>query len=76
MSINDKLVQVAKPIPENSLAIGVVGMTYLMWPAAGVGIPEMYGLEPDSPNDWEKVKGLLFTEKELKILPGYPTSLS
>ncbi len=76
MSIDNRLVQVVMLIPENSLALGVVGMTCLMWPAAGVGIPDMYGLEPEFPDDRENVKGLLFTERELKVLPEYSSSVA
>ena len=64
-----KLVRVARPIPDNSLAMGVVGTAHLMWPAAGVGIPEMYGLEPESLEDQAKVNGMLFTQEELEALP-------
>ncbi len=69
MVLNGKLVQVARPIPDNSLAMGVVGTAHLMWPAAGNGIPEMYGSEPEFPEDQEKVNGMLFTEEELEVLP-------
>ncbi len=52
---------------------------HVMWDDTAfgdVGIPAMYGLEPKSPDDQKKVKGLLFTERELKVLPGYPSSMA
>lgn len=76
MSIDNELVQVIRPMPENKLAMGVVGTTYLMWPAGDVGIPAMYGLEPEFPDDQEKVEGLLFTERELEVLPGAASSMA
>ena len=75
MTLSGKLVQVARPTTENSLAQGAVGVA---WAVAGMGIDEedeveetadMYILEPESPVDQEKVEGLLFTEGELEALP-------
>ena len=71
MTLSGKLVQVARPIPENSLAQGAVGTA---WTVAEVGIDDvetadMYILEPESLADQEKVEGLLFTEGELEALP-------
>ena len=69
MVLSGKLVQVARPIPENSLAMGVVGIAYLAWPRVDVGIPEMYILVPESLTDQETFGGMLFTEEELEALP-------
>ena len=72
MTLSGKLVQVARPTPENSLAQGAVGVA---WAVAGMGIDEeyetvdMYLLEPESADDQEKVAGLLFTEGELEEFP-------
>ena len=68
MTLSNKMVQVARPIPENSLALGVVGAALLMWESDAVGIPDMYILDPESPDDQEKVAGLLFTDGELEAL--------
>ena len=73
MTLSGKLVQVARPTTENSLAQGAVGVA---WAVAGMGIDEdeveetadLYLLEPESPSDQEKVAGLLFTEGELEAL--------
>ena len=71
MTLSGKLVQVVRPIPENSLAQGAVGVA---WTVAEMGIDDvetadMYILEPESLDDQEKVEGLLFTEGELEALP-------
>jgi len=74
MTLSGKLVQVARPTTENSLAQGAVGVA---WAVAGMGIGEdeveetadTYILEPESLKDQEKVAGLLFTEGELEALP-------
>ncbi len=74
MTLSGKLVQVARPTTENSLAQGAVGVA---WAVAGMGIDEdeaeetadTYILEPESPGDQEKVAVLLFTEGELEPLP-------
>ncbi len=68
MVLNGRLVQVARPIPENSLAMGVVGIAQLAWPRVDVGIPEMYILVPQSLADHERFGGMLFTEEELEAL--------
>ncbi len=69
MVLNGKLVQVARPTPDKSLAQGVVGVAHLVWPTTIVGFSDLYLLEPESPDDQEKVEGLLFTEGELEELP-------
>ena len=69
MSLHGKLVQVARPTPENSLAQGVVGTAWLMWPRDSIGIPDLYVLEPEIPDDQKLVEGLLFTNVELEPLP-------
>ncbi len=69
MDLSGKLVQVARPTPDNSLAMGMVGVAHLMWPRVDVGIPEMYILVPESLTDQETFGGMLFTEEELEALP-------
>ena len=69
MTLSGKMVQVARPTPDNSLALGIVGMAHLMWPRVDVGIPEMYILVPESLADQEGFGGMLFTEEELEALP-------
>ncbi len=69
MTLSGKLVQVARPTPEHSLAQGAVGVA---WPAGILDIDTgdmYYSLEPESPADQEKVAGFLFTEGELEELP-------
>ena len=66
MTLNGKLVQVARPSTVNSLADGAVGVA---WTVAITGIDDvdtMYRLVPESPADREKVTGLLFAEGELE----------
>ena len=65
MVLNGRLVQVVRPTADNSLVQGVVGVTHLVWPTTIVGFSDLYLLEPESPDDQEKVEGLLFTEVEL-----------
>ena len=69
MVLNGRLVQVARPTPDNSLALGMVGVAHLMWPRVDVGIPEMYVLVPESLADHQRFGGMLFAEGELEALP-------
>ena len=74
MTLSGKLVQVARPSTENSLAEGAVGVAWALvaglWiDDVGTTVVAMYVLEPESPDDQEKVAGLLFIEAELKPLP-------
>ena len=69
MTLNGKLVQVARPSTINSLADGAVGVA---WTFAIPGIDDVetvYRLLPESPADQEMVAGLLFAEGELEELP-------
>ena len=71
MTLSGKLVQVARPTPENSLAQGMVGT---VWSMRAMGddlpsnryVPDPYLLEPEGFDNQEKVAGLLFTEGELE----------
>ena len=74
MILSGKLVQVARPTPENSLALGVVGVAWALvgglWiDDCGADVGAIYFLEPESSADQEKVAGLLFIEAELEPLP-------
>ncbi len=69
MVLNGRLVQVARPTPDNSLVQGVVGVAHLVWPSTLVGFSDLYLLEPESPEDQERVEGLLFVDGELEVLP-------
>ncbi len=69
MTLQGKLVEVAKPNPANSLVQRVVGVANLVWPSTLVGVSDLYLLEAESPDDKERVEGLLFTEGELEALP-------
>ena len=69
MTLSGRMVQVARPTPDNILAQGVVGIAHLAWPRVDVGIPEMYILVPESLTDQETFGGMLFTEEELEALP-------
>ncbi len=69
MVLNGRLVQVARPTPDNSLVQGAVGVAHLVWPSTLVGFSDLYLLEPESPEDGERVEGLLFAEGELEELP-------
>ncbi len=69
MVLSGKLVQVARPTPDNILALDMVGIAHLAWPRVDVGIPEMYILVPESLADHERFGGMLFTEEELEALP-------
>ena len=68
---NAKLVQVARPTPENSLAQGMVGT---VWSVRAMGddlpskgyVPHLYLLEPEGFDSQQKVVGLLFTGGELE----------
>ena len=69
MTLNGRLVQVARPSTVNSLADGAVGVA---WTFAITGIDDMepmYRLLPEGFEDQEMVAGLLFTEGELEPLP-------
>ena len=66
MTLANKRVQVARPVYENSLAIGIVGLAI---PAATTIVANRYVLVPDDAKDLEKVQGLLFSEAELEPLP-------
>lgn len=74
MTLSGKLVKVARPKPENSLAQGMVGTA---WSVRDMGedlpgnsnISDLYLLEPEGFDDQEKVAGLLFAEVELEQLP-------
>ena len=69
MTLNGRLVQVARPSTVNGLADGAVGVA---WTVAVKGIDDvetMYRLAPESPADQEQVAGLLFAERELEPLP-------
>jgi len=52
---NGRLVQVVRPTADNSLVQGVVGVAHLVWPTTIVGFSDLYLLEPESPDDQEKV---------------------
>ena len=72
MVLSGKLVQVARPTPENSLAQGMVGTAWSVRDMEdgvpnNVSIPDLYLLEPEGFADQEKVAGLLFTEGELEL---------
>ncbi len=69
MTLQGKLVQVARPTPDNSLVQGVEGIAHLVWPSTLVGGSDLYLLEPELPDDKERVDGLLFAEGELEALP-------
>jgi len=74
VTLSGKLVQVARPSTENSLAQGSVGVAWALvgglWiDDGGADVVAMYFLEPESPADQEMVTGLLFTEGELEPLP-------
>ena len=62
MKMDGRIVQVVKPIPEHSLAHGVVGTATQV----GLLFPDLYALDPVIPEDEDKFKGLLFTEAELE----------
>ncbi len=73
MTLSGKLVQVARPTPENSLAQGMVGTGWSVRDMAdnlpSAIVTDVYLLEPEGFDDQEKVAGLLFTEGELEHLP-------
>ena len=66
MTLANKRVQVARPVYENSLSIGIVGIAIL---AATTVVAGRYGLVPDNEADLVKVQDLLFSEAELEPLP-------
>ena len=66
MTLANKRVQVVRPVYENSLSIGIVGIAI---PAATTVVAGRYVLVPENATDLEKVQGLLFSEAELEPLP-------
>lgn len=73
MNLSGKLVQVARPSRENSLAQSMVGTAWSVRDMSddlpsGRGTEDLYLLEPESLDDQEKVAGLLFSEAELELL--------
>ncbi len=66
MSLAHKRVQVARPVYENSLAIGIVGIAL---PALHSVVAGRYFLLPESNKDLDIVEDLLFSESELELLP-------
>ena len=66
MSLDDKRVQVARPVYENSLAVGIVGIAL---PAHHFVVAGRYFLLPESNKDLDIVEDLLFGGSELKLLP-------
>jgi hypothetical protein len=74
MTLSGKLVQVARPTQENSLAEGMVGTAWSALDmddgaASAASGPDLYILEPEGLDDQEKIAGLLFSEAELEPLP-------
>ena len=74
MTLSGKLVQVARPTQENSLAEGMVGTAWSAIdmdddPTSAGSAPDMYILEAEGLEDQEKIAGLLFSEAELEPLP-------
>ena len=65
MTLAKKRVRVARPTEENRVAQGVVGMA-LPARARTLGV---YYLIPYYGGDMDKVKGLVFSEAELQLLP-------
>ena len=68
MRFSGKLVQVARPTLENSLAMGIVGTAYMA--IAGGEIFGLYILFPEDDTVLNVVWDMLFTEAELEELPG------
>ena len=69
MTLNGRLVQVARPSTVNSLADGAVGVAWTVVVTGFDAVETMYRLAPESPADQEKIAGLLFAEGELEPLP-------
>lgn len=74
MNLSGKLVQVARPTRENSLAQSMVGTAWSVSDMSddlpgNQGTEDLYLLEPEGLDDQEKVAGLLFSETELEPLP-------
>ena len=67
MRFSGKIVQVARPSLENSLAVGIVGTAYMA--IAGGEIFGLYILFPEDDSALKVVWNLLFTEAELEELP-------
>ena len=72
-SLSCKLVQVAGPTQENTLAQGMVVTARSIRDMGDdlpiASIPDLYLLEPEGFEDQEKVARLLFTEEEVEPLP-------
>ena len=66
MTLANRRVQVARPVFENSLTIGIVGLAL---PALRTVIAGRYYLVPDDEDDLVRVEGLLFSEEELETIP-------
>ncbi len=66
MPLAHKRVQVTRPVYENSLAIGIVGIAL---PALHSVVAGRYFLLPESNKDLNIVEDLLFSESELELLP-------
>ena len=66
MPLVHKRVQVTRPVYENSLAIGIVGIAL---PALHSVVAGRYFLLPESNKDLNIVEDLQFSEPELELLP-------
>ena len=66
MTLANKRVQVARPVYENSLAMGIVGIAL---PAVHSVVGGRYFLVPDNEEDLKKVETILFSEAELEPIP-------
>ena len=69
MTLNGRLLQVARPSTVDSLADGAVGVAWTVAVTGLYDLEPMYRLAPESLADQEKVEGLLFAEGELEELP-------
>ena len=74
MTLSGKLVQVARPTQENSLAEGMVGKAWSAVvmdydPTSAGSATDMYSREGEGLEEQEKIAGLLFSEAELEPLP-------
>jgi len=67
MNLANMRVRVARREEGSSTSIGVVGTAYLA--VGGRRVLGLYVVDPDDPDDLVKVEGLLFSEKELELLP-------
>ena len=66
MTLANRRVQVARPVYENSLAMGIVGIAL---PAVHSVVGGRYFLVPDNEEDLHKVENILFSEDELEPVP-------